>query len=232
MEVLMTNERMARWLGPLALGWTVSIIIGFFILSTNTPGQNAPAAEVVSYYRAHGTRETWTLYIIGVGLVLLTFYLAGLRTALRDANESHSWLATTAFAGGLVLVSGFALTGMNHFALIEAARNNRTTLAGDLNFVDNITPVPMILGVAVLAAATAAAILTSQALPRWLGAVGLVMAAVCLLGPASFIAFLATPIFLTVLGFVIGTQSMAHAEAGEETPRRTMGHRMTLRHHH
>jgi hypothetical protein len=232
MEVLMSNERMARWLGPLALGWTVSLIIGFFILSSNPPGQNASAADVVSYYRAHGTRETWTMYIIGAGLVLLTFYIAGLRTVLRDANESHSWLATTVFAGGVVLVSGFAVAGLNHFALIEAARNNRTTLAGDLNFVGSLTPVPTILGVAILAAATGAAILTSSVLPRWLGAVGLVMAVVCLLGPAAFIAFLATPIYLTIIGFMIGKQSMAHAEAGEETPRRTMGHRMTLRHHH
>ena len=224
----MSNDRISRWLGPLGLGLIVSIVIGFFVLSRNSPGKNASAADVVSYYQVHATRSTWAMFVVGAGVILTLFYIAGLRNVLRTANESHSWLADAAFAGGLMFSIGFAVSGFTHWALISAARNGHTTLAGDLNFLDNTIPVPMMVGLAVLATAAAGAILLGSNLPAWLGYLALVIGIVSVLGPASFAAFLAIPVWMTLFGFVLGAMSMEH-EATE--PRRAGWHMPTLRHH-
>src|SRR5947207_1701851 len=119
----MGNEKMARWLGPIGVGFLVSIVLAFFVLSRNTPDQNASGADVVSFYRTHGTRETWSVYVIAIGIGLLAYYIGALRSVLRHANESHSWLADVAFVGGIVLTAAFAVGALGHWAVIDAANN-------------------------------------------------------------------------------------------------------------
>jgi hypothetical protein len=229
----MSNQRMARWLGPLALGFLVTIVLGLAVVSPqNQPGQNASGADVVAFYRNNGTRTWVAFYLVAAALALLTFYVSGLRHALREANETHSWLSTAAFAGGLIIVAGFAVSGATHIALIEAANNNRPEIASQANFLDQQYPVPVALGVFVLMLATGVAILAGSTLPRWLGVVSVVIAVVSALGGLGFLGLLATPIWLTVLGFVIGRRSMGGQEAEMGEPMRVArSHKLTLRHH-
>lgn len=227
----MSNERMVRWLGPLAIGTIVTFIIGIFILSMNEPNQNAPASQVVAFFRAHGTRETWSLYIVGIGLAMLAFCLSGLRTALRELNQSHSWLVTAGFAGGIIFLSGWALTGAQRLVLIDAARNNHVTLAGDLNFYTNVIPVVIFLGMAVMGLGFGAAVLTADALPNWVGVVGLVIGALSLAGGAGFIGVVAVPIWFAILGFVVAAKVAPHTQAEAQAERRSMS-RLIPRHHH
>jgi hypothetical protein len=226
----MSNDRLSRLLGPLGLGSVVAFVIGFVILgSGNTPGKNASAADVVSYYTAHGTRETWSLYIISAGVVLAAFFIGGLRTVLRKANESHSWLADTAFAGGILFIGGFATAGFLQWSLISAAHNGQAQLAGNLNFLSQTVMLPAQAGLVVLAAAAGMAIILRSTIPVWLGYVALAIGVVSAIGPLGFIAILATPVWMTLFGFVVAAKTAPRA-VGE--PRPAMGHRMTLRHHH
>lgn len=226
----MSNDRLSRLLGPLGLGSVVAFVIGFVILgSSNMPGKNAPAADVVSYYTNHGTRETWSLYIVAAGVVLAAFFIGGLRTVLRKANESHSWLADTAFAGGILFIGGFATSGFLQWSLISAARNGQTQLTGNLNFLSQTVMLPAQAGLVVLAAAAGMAIILRSTLPAWLGYVALAIGVVSAIGPIGFIAIVATPLWMTLFGFVVGARTAPRA-VGE--PRPAMGHRMTLRHHH
>jgi hypothetical protein len=185
----------------------------------------------VAFYRDHGTRETAAVWVIGIGLALLTFYICGLRTALRQAEPERSWLATAAFAGGVIFATGFAVIGITHYAVVQAAHNNRVTLAGDLNFVDAIIPLPVMLGLGVLSLATGAAILAGSVLPKWLGVVGVVMAVLTALGPIGFIAMLALPVYLTVLGFVIGARLAPHEHPDRESSRPRMRRLVPHGHH-
>jgi hypothetical protein len=225
----MSNDRMARWLGPLALVYVVALALAFFIIGANdNPGQNAPAAEVVRYYQTHGTRAWAQLAIIGVGLAAMAFFFSGLRDALRATNESHSWLSTAAFAGGLIYIAGFAMTGMNLVVLIEAAHNNRPEIAAQANFVDQQVPIMIALGLFVMTLAIGVLILAGSTVPRWLGVVFAVIAVATLSGIGAFPAFLATPIFLTVLGFMLGYGAEHHAATDTAKPRRA--HRLIPHH--
>lgn len=227
----MSNDRLSRLLGPLGLTSVVAFIIGFVILgSTNPPGKNAPARQVVSFYQAHNTRETWSLYVVAAGVVLVAFFIGALRSVLRKANTSHSWLADTAFAGGVLFVAGFATAGFLQWTLISAAHNGQAQLAGNLNFLSQSVMLPAQAGLVVLAAAAGLAILLGSDLPAWLGYVALAIGVVSAIGPIGFIAIVATPVWMTLLGFVVGAKAAEPHAAGP--PRRSVGHRMTLRHHH
>jgi hypothetical protein len=232
----MNNERMARWMGPLATAFLVSMVLGFFVFASSPPDQNASAASVIAYYQAHGTAALAGIYIIGVGLVLLTFFVSALRIALTEAGGGHAWLPTAAFAGGILFIGGFAVTGITHFVLIQASHNSRADMVRSLNFIDNNNQVPLFIGLSVLALATGAAILTGSTLPAWLGWLSIVIGVLPAIGGLGFIAFLASPIWMTILGFVIGSRATA-AEAAEGTEPSASPHavrthhRLTLRHH-
>lgn len=226
----MSNDRLSRWMGPIGLGSVVAFVIGFVILNDgNAPGKNAPATTVVSYFQAHSTRETWSLYVVAAGVILAAFFVGGLRTVLRKANESHSWLADTAFAGGILFIGGFATGGFLQWTLISAARNSQLTLAANLNFLSQSIMLPAQAGLVVLAVAAGLAILLGSDIPAWLGYLALAIGVVSAIGPIGIIAVLLTPVWMTLFGFVVGAKTAPHA-AGER--RAAMGHRMTLRHHH
>jgi hypothetical protein len=226
----LSNDRVSRLLGPLGLTSVVAFIIGFVILgSTSPPGKNASARDVVSFYQAHSTRETWSLYVVAVGVVLIAFFVGALRGVLRKANASHSWLADTAFAGGVLFIAGFSTAGFLQWTLISASHNGQVQLAGNLNFLSQSVMLPAQAGLVVLAAAAGLAILLGSDLPAWLGYTALAIGVVSAIGPIGFIAIVATPLWMTVLGFVVGAKAAPHP-VGE--PRRVVRHRMTLRHHH
>lgn len=232
----MNDQRMARWLGPLALGFLVCVVLGFFVLSsTSSPDQNASPATIVNYYSTHSTREMATIYVIGVGLGLLAFFVSGLRIALRAASGGHSWLPTTAFVGGLLYIGGFAIDGLIHFALVEAGYNHRSDIANTLNFLSNNSPVPIFLGLTVMALATGICILAGSTLPAWLGWLSIVVGLVTVAGPVGFFGFLASPIWMTILGFTVGHRALAPlsasaSEAGP-APDSTRGHRRLIPKH-
>lgn len=228
----MSNDRLGRWLGPLGLGSVVAFVIGFFVLGNpSPPGKNAAATDVVAFYTTHSTRETWSLYVVAAGVVLMAFFIGGLRSVLRNANHSHTWLADTAFGGGLVFVAGFATTGFVQWALISAAHNGQTQLAGNLNFLAQTIPVPAQAGLVVLAAAAGLVIVLGSDLPAWLGYVALAIAAVSAIGPIGLIAVIATPVWMTLLGFIVGGRAAA-PQAAFGQPSLAVRRRMTVRHHH
>lgn len=233
----MNDQRMARWLGPLALGFLVCVVLGFFVLSsTSSPDQNASSATVVNYYATHSTRELATIYVIGVGLALLAFFVSGLRIALRAASGGHSWLPTTAFVGGLLYIFGFAVEGLIHLALVEAGYNHRADIASTVNFISNNSQVPVFLGLTVMALATGICILAGSTLPAWLGWLSIVVGVVTAAGPVGFFGFLASPIWMTILGFTVAhrataQQSVAASDAESAPDSAARGHRRLIPRH-
>jgi hypothetical protein len=230
-EGAMSNERLGRWLGPLGLGSVVAFIIGFFILGgPNPPGKNASNAAVVLYYTAHSTRQTWSVYVVAAGVILMAFFIGGMRSVLRRANPSHTWLADVAFGGGLVFVAGFATLGFVQWSLISAVHNGQAQLAGNLNFLAQTIPVPAQAGLVVLAAAAGLTIVLGSDLPAWLGYSALAIAVVSAIGPIGLIAVAVTPLWMTVLGFIVGSRAPATQAFGQ--PSLAVRRRMTVRHHH
>ena len=214
----MSDQRMARLMGPLGLVILVLLFLGFGPISGNTPDQKASGASVVSSLTQHGTRQMFAFYLVAVAVGLLLFYGTALRTKLRGAEGGGTFLSTTAFAGVLMTVAGVIVVGVVHFALLLAAHNNLPDVARTLNFVDNNDFWPIQFGVAVITIPSGLSILNRSTLPRWLGWVSLVIGVVACIGPLGFFGILAFALWLPVAGFVIGRHDPAAARKPTAVP--------------
>ena len=199
----MSDQRLARLMGPLGIATTVLIVIGFAVLTGNSPGENASGTSVVNYYNAHIGQAWSSIWVVGGALGFMTLYSVILRAKLREAGAGRL-LSTTAFAGGIMFVSGVVASGIFHEALISAAHEHQASVASVLNFVDQNDQVAVLFGAIITTLATGAAILNRSSLPRWLGWVAVVIGVVMCLGDIGFFGFLAFGIWLPVAGFVIG----------------------------
>ncbi|MGA7420354.1 MAG: hypothetical protein WB765_15085 [Acidimicrobiales bacterium] len=202
----MSERQISRWMGPLGLGVVALLVVGFAVLGGSQPSQNASGPAVVAYNNAHVAQHWAQVYVIGLGLTGLVVFLSHLRVLLQDRGGSGT-LANASFAAGILLVGALLVSGIFSVALILAAHNHEPGIARTLNFISQNDELGFLFGMALLALATGAAILRQGWLPKWLGWVGIVAGVVCVAGPISFVGFVASGIWIAILGFVIGARS-------------------------
>lgn len=204
----MSDQRLARLMGPAGLIVLVFVFLGFGPLGSGSPGENASGAAVVSWYNAHMAQSWASFYCVAAGIGVLFFYAVALRAKLRQAGAG-SILSTTAFASGVALVAAVIASGATHVAIILAAHEHRPSVAALLNFIDQNNFEVILFGVVAMSIFTGAAILNRSSLPAWLGWVTVVIGVLSALGSLSFIGLLAWGIWLPVAGFVIGSHEPA-----------------------
>ena len=182
-------ERVAPLAGA---AFAVLFAVGF-LTSGETPDTKATGEEVIAHYKDSG-KVFLAIFTIVIGAVLFAFFAGALRDALRAAGRE--WLATVAFAGGIVYSVGLALFAMSQVALSDAADLGQPQVAQALNILDNDNFFPAVVGFSILLLATGLHVLGSGVLPRWLGVLSLVMGVVAVAGPAGFVVFLAFPLWV------------------------------------
>jgi len=194
---------MRRWesFTPL-LGAAFGVLFAVgFLISGDTPDVKASGDEVISHYD-DGAKVYATVLILMVAAVVFMFFAGVLRNRLRVGGPE--WLASTAFGGAVVYTVGLAIFGMSQVALVDASDLGQREVAQSLNVIDNDNFLPTVVGLAVVLIATALHVLTSRprVLPVWLGWLSLVLGIAALAGPVGFVAFLAFPVWVLVVGII------------------------------
>jgi hypothetical protein len=212
----MKDSTVSRWMGPLGLLAAVVIFVGLGPLGGNVPGENASGVSVAHYLNGHVAQDWASIYLVGVGLGLLTAFLVHLRTVLRAGSENL--LPNLAFAASIIFIVGFAVLGTIQVILIMAAHNHQFAIVQTMNFASNNGELMVVFGMALLTLATGLTILLNReslGLPRTLGWYSLLVFVVSCLGPLSGVAFLiGLPAWVIATGFVISTK----ARRGSLTP--------------
>ncbi|MGD0320367.1 MAG: hypothetical protein ABSC00_01990 [Acidimicrobiales bacterium] len=208
----MSEQRVTRWMGPLGLAILVLLLLGFVGLSGGSPGGNASGASVVSYYNGHQSAGWAQVYLVGLALGLMVLFVTQLREVLRGAEGRRSFLPNAVFAAGIVFVAGAVSSGVFVVAILLAAHNHQPGIAQTLNFISSNDGLPLLFGMALLTLTTGAAILNRSSLPRWLGWLSVAIGVVTVAGPLSWFGFMASGIWLPVLGFVIASKSKTIAK--------------------
>ena len=141
------------------------------------PDSSAPTA-VADYHLAH--RSALLASEIAVGLVLLAFipFLAALVPIIWRAGQETLAVAV-AISGGVFVAMGFVSTAAET-ALIGVADNNQPAAVLALDQLQGRTPV--VWTITALVAVLSLAIQRTGLAGRWLGTVGLIAAAIFLLG--------------------------------------------------
>jgi hypothetical protein len=156
------------------IGFVLLIVAATFFGSP--PDFGAAADEVSRYYREDQRSIQASALIFAAALALLLWFFGTLHSVLANAERGGTSLATIAFGGGLVavalLVISLSLVVGAAFRPDETSPEVTRTL-DDLSF---LVLAPGACSLVVFFAATAAAVLRTGALPRWLGSLAALVA--------------------------------------------------------
>lgn len=190
-----------RRLLPLSgIVFVVLAVLAVVPVGGSTPGSDASAAKVLSFYDAHTVRQGIAAFILAASVPFLVAFGASLTLTLwpREGDPRPAWQ--------LVLIGGSVLTGaallivaLVHFALADGGDNG---ISGGglqaLNVLDNNFWLPFNSALGVMMLGAAGSLLGTARGYRWLGWTALVLGVALFLPFADFFAMLLTLIWIIV----------------------------------
>jgi hypothetical protein len=163
----------------------------FFVVTVapHLPALDAPMAEQGAFYATYHEANALANYFFLLSTPFLLVFLGGLFAALRRAEGPGGVLTVTAIGAGLLTAIVWPL------GIVVASSGQgmaRLGLDGATVYTfDGVAQLALALSGfprAVLLAATAAALLPTSTVPRWIGWTGLGLAALALISTATFVA--------------------------------------------
>src|SRR5262245_8491115 len=197
-ERVVTVSRFERWAPVAGIAFVVLMVVGSMLVG-NVPNPDASRAEVADYL-ADTDRQMNNIvgaYLWVIGAIAFLWFLIRLRNDLRRAEGGTGALSNLAFGAGVAFAAVWTVAAAT-FASVAYAVTLRDAPLTDSDLVRVLPPLGRLellfgggfFGLVVLLA-TAAVILRTAGLPRWLGWLGIVAA----------IALLFDVLYLTIFPF-------------------------------
>ena len=143
--------RLRRWLAMCGVAAAVLVALGAPVVGgSGFPDTNAPAAKVLSHYRAHAGANRLGAFLILIAAVLLVLFAARLREVLLGNDMSAGLLPLAAFGGAVLASAALTLAAVVHLALVSAADDRFPTAARTLNELDHFSFEAIAIGFAAL----------------------------------------------------------------------------------
>ena len=204
----------ANRLAPLSGALAVVLIIAGFAATGSAPGDTASLATIADYYGSHSGAQTTSGVLLSLAALAFVVFAATLVARLREADASLGSL-TLCLLGAGILATGMATYAGVAIAMGDVAGHADGTALQALNVLAD-GPVFVFLftiGASAFLFGAGAATLATDVLPRWLGRLAYVTAAVALvpshvLGGAldhiGLIPFAALWVWMVAAGIVLG----------------------------
>lgn len=204
-----------RRLAPLT-GVVFAVLLVFtFILTWNTPGIHDSGPKVISYYKSHNGKEMFGNFLGAVGVAFFLFFVASLRSYLRQFPGAEGPSALALAGATLLGVGGTIFTSLG-FALADARNSISPGAAEAINVLSNDFFWPFTIGVCVFGIGIGIAIVNSGALPKWLGWVAFVLGVIAFT-PFGFFSFIVFLLWSAVVGIMVFMRG--DATSGTQPPR-------------
>ncbi len=200
-----------RWLriGAIAgILFVVLLIAAQFIAPSPSPKESI--GTIISFYVHHRSAALWSGYLSAVSAAVQLLFVAAVFSALRRSEEQSSMLPMLMLGASIALLPVILLSSSFSVALTwNGAQSNNPAVARALFDLSTVTLIFSDMVIGVFLAAASLATLRTRILPRWLGWLGLVGAALLLAGTASLFnpggSFGGAPGLLLYLIWVITT---------------------------
>jgi hypothetical protein len=218
------TARVARWLPLTGVVAVVLWLVGVFVLESASPGADASPDEILAYFDDDDTTIFTGALLFALGTAFFVAFLGSLRATFLTAEGQPGRLTSVAFAGGvgkavfdMGVVGGFAAGAV---AADEAEPLGPQT-AQTLFFVDDAFFIGAEFMALVFMAAAGAVVLTTRALPVWLGWLALVIAIGLLIVPIGW-AFLlfGVPLWVLLASIMLFMRPAGVAAGESPLPRR------------
>jgi len=212
-----TTQRRTLGLGGLLF---VVIVIVAIAVTGNSPATNASISTLLSYYHQHRGNQLASAYLLELGVVVGVVFFWYLRELLME-SQANRRLVNLGFVGIIFFATAGALSGGLRFALWDYLGNSVISVSTlqTLNTVQQDANVILTgVGQALFLLATGVALITSGALARWLGWVGVVLGVVSLVLP--FFGPIPTGLWVIISSIVImvGARSAAPSQGAMGSP--------------
>ena len=174
------------------------VAVSFAALAGNTPGGNASAAKVTSFYLAHNGAQTAAAYVLAAGVGFLALFAA---TAWRHA-DAGIWRLLF-ITGAATAAAGFLAASTLHLALSEGVHHHIAPAAAQaLNELDTYDYLPFSIGIAIMLLGAAGLGIPQHGLERVLGWSALVLG-IGAFTPAGFFTFLASGAWIVIASIAL-----------------------------
>ena len=199
----MTTDRFQRLL-PVTGVIAGLALIGGLVLSGSEVSESATAAQIAEHYRDNNTQiVVASLVCAQLFSLMLLFFTAGLRSAIRSGEAGESSYSTVVTIGGTVTALGISLLAFFEFAAADAAdRGSSPSVVESLHLLASNAWMPWAVGASALLIGAGLGGLRTVALPRVLSWITLVLG-VLAVTPAGALVFAAMPLWLIATGVVL-----------------------------
>jgi hypothetical protein len=207
-----TGTSGTRWAALSGILFAALVVPGV-ILTSGTPGTNATASTVRSWYLTHKTDMNVSALLVTLGLIAGLFFLNYVRSVFRR-YEATGWLTSLYWVGAILFAMAGAIAaglnaalGDNPQVLSAGSLQVLNTLSSDLNYPLTCA------GLAVMYLGAGLVIYRTRVLPRWLAWVSWILAVLAATFFLGFIALIATAVWVIVVAVLLAIRNPAFAEA-------------------
>ena len=194
------NQSAVRWLPLTGIVSVLLIIVG--VLFGEPPDASNPPQEIVDFYVDNQTKLQLGTIVFAIAMILFVSFASYLRTVLDRGEGSTGILSLVAFGGAVIFAVGGAIDGMILFGITEAVDDLEPTQVQTLQALWDNDWMPLLLGITTFVLASGLSIIRHKSLPVWVGWLALVIGVVGLT-PVGWIAFMATGIWILIVGVLL-----------------------------
>lgn len=191
---------------PLSGVVAVAAIIAAFLVSGETPDDDASLNTIASYYVDNDSGLQFTGLLLFLGGFFFLVFSTTLAGILRREQSDTGGPSALAFAGGIIFAVGLTIFAGLSFAGGVAADDLDPVALQTINILSNNLFFPTALGVAVFLLASGIGIVKTGMLPKWLGWVAIV-AGVVALTPGGFFSFLLLGLWTLVVSVMLAMRA-------------------------
>lgn len=197
----MNPSRFDRFL-PLAGVLAGLTFTAFNVLTWGAP-ETSDAHETTVWGAAHETRAQIGAMMLAYTAVLLAFFAAGARKAVRSGEPGESTYSSVVFAGGVMTAVTAGSWATLILAQLSAVKDGDRAAVEALAHLTSLAWLPWLIGSVVLFVSMGLGGLRTASLPRWLAIATLVLGVVGATGVGGYVLYIALPFWLIMTGVVL-----------------------------
>jgi hypothetical protein len=186
--------------------FVVLAVVAVVAIGGDTPGTDASAAKVKSFYDANTWRQAIAAFVLAASVPFLVFFAARLAEALamNEAASTRLWRRVL-LAGSIVTGAVILVTAAIHFALADGGDQRDVSAAAvqAINVLDGNTWLAFNASLGVMMLGVAGLVLPAAGRYGWLGWTALVLGIALFIPFADFIALLLTLIWIIVVSALL-----------------------------
>lgn len=200
-------DRMLPWTGVL-IGIAFAFD-GYLETGPDTPDDPARLTWLATH-QAIGIAAAIASAVLSL---LMFFFAAAVRRALLARDHVTGSYAAVAYGGMIALAAGASADAALQLGALDAASRGHGDVVLTLGYLSEFSWIPWIVASAAMFLGLGIGALVTDALPRWLAVVTLVLGGLCLLGLPGIVVYLVSPLWFAATGIALARRSRPRQEA-------------------